>query len=97
MATIMKSLKELITIIVSRNGLHDLLFLEKDAREFGFEWPNEAMIIEQVIDECKEIKEAIEKKERHERIQEEMGDLLHSTISLCDFAGFDLNETFDQG
>lgn len=55
------------------NALNDLLSLEKDAREFGFEWPDEAMIIEQAIDECREIKEAIENQEMHGRIQEEIG------------------------
>ena len=75
------------------NAMNDLLSLEKDAREFGFEWPNEAMIIEQVIDECREIKEAIVQQEMHGRIQEEIGDLLHSAVSLCEFAGFDVEET----
>jgi uncharacterized protein YabN with tetrapyrrole methylase and pyrophosphatase domain len=77
----------------SGSALNTLLHLEEDARQYGFEWPNEAMIIEQAIDECREIKEAIEKKEHPERIQEEIGDLLHSAISLCVFAGFDVEET----
>ena len=75
------------------HALGILLSLEKDAREFGFEWPNEAMIIDQAIDECREIKEAIEKNELRERVQEEIGDLLHSAISLCEFAGFEVEET----
>src|SRR5262249_25610231 len=64
------------------NGLHDLLTLEEDAKAFGFEWPDETMIIEQVMAECREIKEAIVKQEMRERIQEEIGDLLHSAVSL---------------
>jgi uncharacterized protein YabN with tetrapyrrole methylase and pyrophosphatase domain len=75
------------------NPLSELLFLEKDAREFGFEWPNQKMILEQAMDECKEILEAIEKHESRERIQEEIGDLLHSIISLCDFEGFEVEDT----
>jgi uncharacterized protein YabN with tetrapyrrole methylase and pyrophosphatase domain len=75
------------------SALCKLLRLEKDAKAFGFEWPNEAMIIEQAIDECREIKDAIEKQESRERIQEEIGDLLHSAVSLCEFAGFDVDET----
>lgn len=75
------------------NALHRLLYLEHDARKFGFEWPNEAMIIQQAIDECNEIKETFEKQDKRERIQEEIGDLLHSAVSLCDFAGFDIEET----
>jgi uncharacterized protein YabN with tetrapyrrole methylase and pyrophosphatase domain len=75
------------------NALQDLIRLEKEARAFGFDWPNEKMIIEQVMDECKEINEAIEKQEGLERIQEEIGDLLHSAVSLCLFAGFEVEET----
>ena len=73
--------------------LNDLLYLENDAREFGFAWPNEMMIIEQALDECREIKEALNQEESRDRIQEEIGDLLHSVVSLCVFAGFDVEET----
>jgi uncharacterized protein YabN with tetrapyrrole methylase and pyrophosphatase domain len=79
--------------VVDNNSLNELVRLENDAREFGFDWPDEAMIIDQAIDECREIREAIEKKEPRERIQEEIGDLIHSAISLCLFAGFDVEET----
>lgn len=78
------------------NALNDLLALENDAKHFGFDWPNETMIIEQAIDECREINEAIERQESRERIQEEIGDLLHSAISLCNFAGFDVEDTLSK-
>jgi uncharacterized protein YabN with tetrapyrrole methylase and pyrophosphatase domain len=77
----------------SANPLHDLLHLEKDARDFGFEWPDQQMILEQAIDECREIREVILNQEGRQRLQEEIGDLLHSIISLCDFSGFDVDET----
>ncbi|WED43059.1 GNAT family N-acetyltransferase [Legionella cardiaca] len=73
--------------------LHELVSIEKDARQFGFEWPNEGMIIEQAISECEEIKNAIIQSESSQRIQEEIGDLLHTAISLCLFAGFNPEET----
>jgi uncharacterized protein YabN with tetrapyrrole methylase and pyrophosphatase domain len=79
--------------MVKQSALNDLLILEKDAKQFGFDWPDELMIIEQAMDECREIKEAIENHEQRERIQEEIGDLLHSAISLCEYAGFDVEET----
>lgn len=50
-------------------------------------------LIEQAVDECREIKDAINQQESRERIQEEIGDLLHSAVSLCVFAGFDVEET----
>lgn len=77
----------------ANNVLNDLIYLEQDAKAFGFDWPNEIMIIDQALDECREIKEAIHKNESRERLQEEIGDLLHSAISLCVFAGFDVEET----
>lgn len=79
--------------IWTNTALNKLLLLENDAINFGFEWPNEILIIEQAIDECREIREAIQNQEAHERIQEEIGDLLHSAISLCVFAGFDVEQT----
>ncbi len=75
------------------NPLHELSVLERDARLFGFDWPNQSMIIEQIISECDEIKEAFDLQEPEERIQEEIGDLLHSALSLCLFSGFEPEQT----
>ncbi|MDI9819013.1 MULTISPECIES: MazG nucleotide pyrophosphohydrolase domain-containing protein [unclassified Legionella] len=74
-------------------ALQTLISLEKDARDFGFDWPDQQMIIEQAISECEEISEAIAKGEGKERIQEEIGDLLHTAISLCLFSGFEPEQT----
>jgi len=73
--------------------LKELINLEKDARSFGFDWSDYYMILEQVIDECREIKEAIDDAEPPERVQEEIGDLLHTAISLCIFSRFEVEET----
>ena len=75
------------------NALKNLVELEKDAVRFGFEWPNEEAILEQVISECNEIQSAIQENESKDRIQEEIGDLLHTAVSLCRFANFDVEET----
>lgn len=72
--------------------LEKLIAIEKDAREFGFDWPNQEMIIEQAISECDEIREAIA-TEPPSRVQEEIGDLLHTAVSLCLFSGFDVDQT----
>lgn len=39
------------------NQLLKLIELEQDARKFGFDWPNQFMILDQVIDECREVRE----------------------------------------
>lgn len=76
--------------------LTDLIYVEKDARDFGFNWSNIDMILDQVISECKEVKDAISNQESNERVQEEVGDLLHTAISLCIFAGFDIEQILEK-
>jgi uncharacterized protein YabN with tetrapyrrole methylase and pyrophosphatase domain len=73
--------------------LETLATLEKDAVAFGFDWPNSDMILDQIISECAEIKDAVQKGESPTRVQEEISDLLHAVISLCMYSGFDVNET----
>jgi len=67
--------------------------IEQDARAFGFEWPDINMIFDQIESECEEIKDAIANNESRDRIQEEIGDLIATSIGLCLFAGFDVEET----
>jgi GNAT superfamily N-acetyltransferase/phosphoribosyl-ATP pyrophosphohydrolase len=75
------------------NELLKLLDLEKDARSFGFDWPDQLRILDQIMDECREIREDLENKANNHKIQEEIGDLLHAVISLCRFSGFDPEDT----
>jgi len=75
------------------NTLQKLIDLEQDVRQFGFDWPDQFMILTQIIDECGEVHEEIEHSSSQEKLQEEIGDLLHSVISLCIFSGFSLEET----
>ncbi|KTD66352.1 MazG nucleotide pyrophosphohydrolase domain-containing protein [Legionella spiritensis] len=75
------------------NPLHELIAIEKDARAFGFEWPDAYMIIEQAVSECDEIKSALLDEEPRSRVEEEIGDLLHTAVSMCLFSGFDPEDT----
>jgi ribose 5-phosphate isomerase B len=75
------------------NPLTQLMQIEADAINFGFDWPNTEMAIDQIISECAEVKDALLNKESAQRVQEEISDLLHGAISLCTYAGFDVNET----
>lgn len=76
--------------------LEQLIALEKDARAYGFEWPNAESIIDQAISEAEEVRAAIADEESLDRVQEEVGDLLHTAISLCLFLQLDVNETIDK-
>ncbi len=88
-----------LTAHISKNSknnvlaLNKLIQLEHEARDFGFDWPDAPCIIEQAMSECAEIQEALVLKETPERVQEEIGDLLHTAISLCLFSGFSVEET----
>jgi len=75
--------------------LQKLISLEKEARDFGFEWPHTDMILDQVISECEEIREAIKQDEPLHRIRDEIGDLLFSVISLCTFTHSDIESTLE--
>lgn len=75
------------------NHLFNLIKCEQDARTFGFNWPNQSMILDQIIDECREVRQEIDQGSPHEKLQEEIGDVLQSIISLCIFSGFSVEET----
>lgn len=77
-------------------ALEKLIFLDHDARRFGFDWPNPEMILAQIVDECLEVREAIQGGAPPSKIQEEIGDLLHAVISLCLFSGFDIEDTIEK-
>jgi GNAT superfamily N-acetyltransferase/NTP pyrophosphatase (non-canonical NTP hydrolase) len=78
------------------DALQKLIYLEQDARKFGFDWPDQFMILDQIIDECREVREEIDQDSNREKLQEEIGDLLHSVISLCVFSGFNALETISK-
>ena len=75
--------------------LRNLIELEKNARAYGFEWPDPFMILDQVIDECREIREDIAYQAGSPKVQEEVGDLLHAVLSLCFHLGYDVEETIE--
>lgn len=78
------------------DGLDKLIAVETDARAFGFEWDNTETILAQSMSECEEIHDAIVNDESADRLQEEIGDLLHTAISLCIFEGFDTKQTLSK-
>ena len=78
------------------DALARMIALEKEARQFGFDWPHPQMILDQAVDECREIREEIEQGSDKKKLQEEIGDLLHAAVSLCVFCGFKVEETLDK-
>ena len=78
---------------MQKTPLEQLIALEKHARDIGFNWPDIHSILRQAHSECDEIQESFIKKESPERLQEEIGDLLHAVVSLCLFSGFSVDDT----
>lgn len=54
------------------------------------------MILDQIISECLEVRAEINKNIDQAKLQEEIGDLLHSVISLCIFSKFNVEETIQK-
>jgi ATP diphosphatase len=50
------------------------------------------MILDQIIDECSEVRQEIDQGSPHEKLQKEIGDVLQSIISLCIFSWFSVEE-----
>lgn len=70
--------------------------LEKTADQFGFRWETTDQIMAQIYSECAEVKEHLDQGLLHAdklELQNEIGDLLHATFSLCIFCKLDPEAT----
>lgn len=74
------------------SSLQKLISLELKAEALGFEWPNTLAIIDQVVSECDEIRQSLTLKEGNDRLQEEVGDLLLSVLSLSVYERLDIEK-----
>ena len=71
--------------------------VENQAKNFGFYWPNTDVIMDQIHSECQEIDELLkDKNSSPERLQEEIGDLLHAAFSLSVYCGHDPENTLEE-
>lgn len=76
--------------------LDKLTDLELAAEKFGLRWENISQIIDQIKSELDEVNEHIDVSQNinnKSAFQNEIGDLLHATFSLCVFCGFSPQET----
>lgn len=64
--------------------LKKLIDLEKEAANFGFRWETSEQIIQQIKSELLEIDVHLNDGDR-DKLQDEIGDLLHAAFSLCVF------------
>ncbi|STX50850.1 nucleoside triphosphate pyrophosphohydrolase MazG [Legionella busanensis] len=78
--------------------LEKIVFLEKEAAQFGFRWENAKQIMAQIESEYLEVNEHLPnlaKNSLNKSLQEEIGDLLHAVFSLCVFCQFDPKATLN--
>ncbi len=74
--------------------LNQLQLLELEAKNFGFYWENASQIMQQIISEYHEIQVHLDGKlPVDSTLEEEIGDLLHATFSLCVFCHFHPEKT----
>ena len=79
--------------------LDKVVTLENEAAAFGFKWENTDQIMAQIKSECLEIKEHLDQEPsqaNQEKLQEEIGDLLHAVFSLCVFCTLSPSDTLSQ-
>lgn len=72
--------------------LTKLTHLENEASDFGFKWETAEQIMSQIRSELAEIEIHLKDQDKN-KLQEEIGDLLHAAFSLCVFCQFDAKET----
>ena len=80
----------------TQSPLSKLIAADKKARDFGFEWENYNQIIKQIQSETTEVQEALDNQESQERIQEELGDLVHVTLCLAFFINYDIEQILEK-
>lgn len=61
--------------------------------DIGFDWDSKERIITQIRKELIEVEEALKEGESPNRIQEELGDVIHACCWLIRYLGFDPSET----
>ena len=66
--------------------------IQKRVATAGFDWSTIEPVFEKVHEEIEEIHQALQENEEHERIQEEVGDLLFSVVNLSRHLKVDAEE-----
>lgn len=68
--------------------------LQEKAKQVGFEWENKEQVLEKIVEEQMELKQAIEKNDQN-NIEEEVGDLFFSIINYARFLNVDAENALE--
>jgi MazG family protein len=69
--------------------------LQEKSKQVGFEWHNREQVWDKVEEELAELKEAVA-SDRHERIEDEFGDVLFSLINYARFLNIDAENSLER-
>jgi len=70
--------------------------IQEKARGVGFDWEYSEQVWEKVIEELNELKEEIDNKSEHKRIEEEFGDLIFALINYGRFIGVNPEDALER-
>lgn len=89
---------DMISCLESKNpSSQDLIKQFEDqirrADEFGFSWKEASQLLNKIRSECSEVEEELGQPINSNALQQEVGDLLHATLSLILFLNMDINDT----
>ena len=77
------------------NALDRALTIQRDAAGVGFDWPDIQGVLDKVLEEVQEIRDALEQGDRTQA-QSELGDLFFSAVNLARFLDKDPGEALDE-
>jgi tetrapyrrole methylase family protein/MazG family protein len=86
-----KERKSLFTLEYYLPGLLRAQKLQRQAASVGFDWPDAAGAWDKLEEELKELKDAYNEQHK-EKIEEELGDLLFSTVNIARFFNVDAEQ-----
>ncbi|MCX7590324.1 MAG: nucleoside triphosphate pyrophosphohydrolase [Kiritimatiellae bacterium] len=69
--------------------------VQERAARVGFDWPNAQGAMDKLEEELAEMREALEEGE-HEKLSQELGDLLFSLVNVCRLSGVGAEEALEQ-
>ncbi len=63
--------------------------MQEKTKQVGFEWENEQQVWEKVSEEMDELKEVMDQRQPHDKLEEEFGDVLFSLVNYARFLKID--------
>lgn len=73
----------LTKVNVNQPAINQAFKLQKKAASVGFDWPSLSPVFDKLVEEVDELKEEIFINNNHQRIEEELGDVLFSCVNIA--------------